>query len=319
MADQVVQITAGAGTKIDVSEITVGANTVERQRINLASPVTAAALAEVKNAAPSTSDYGVVARLVSEQAQGASPTSVPGVVIQGLVAASAPNMANNILSIPSLTTCAAFRVDGSGNADAQSAATLTATGSIAIDGLQYREVNIIVNVKGTVSGTTPVLVVSAFDVDPIDNVTQIGQAVTGANITATAATQVLTLCSKSGVVVIKWTITGTTPSFGGVNISLNSKDVSFSVPNSGTKSSVAGNAGSVSILSANSQRKAATFYNDSTSAMYLDLTGGTASATSFTVKLQQQQFYELPLPIYTGAITGIWDTATGNARITEFV
>lgn len=50
MADQVVQITAGTGTKIDVSELTVGANTVERQRINIADPVNATSLATVKAA-----------------------------------------------------------------------------------------------------------------------------------------------------------------------------------------------------------------------------------------------------------------------------
>lgn len=317
-----VDITAGAGTHISTTDITNGANTDKRQIVCIGGPDKAtdlAVMAVVNGAPPATGALALVVRPVSEQAQGASPTSVPGVVIQGLVNTNAPNMADNILAIPSLTNCNAWRVDGSGNANVKNAATLTVTGQIAIDGLQYREVNILVNVKGAVTGTTPVLVVSAFDVDPVDSATQIGQAVTGANITATAAVQTLTHSSKSGVVVVKWTLTGTTPSFAGVNISLNSKDVAFSVPTSGTQTSVGGNAASALILAANSQRKSATFYNDSTSAMYLNLTGGTASTSAFSVKLQQQQYYELPLPMYTGAITGIWDTATGNLRITEFV
>jgi hypothetical protein len=49
--------------------------------------------------------------------------------------------------------------------------------------------------------------------------------------------------------------------------------------------------------------------------MYLKL-GATASATSFTTKMNPGAYYEVPFG-YTGAIDGIWDTATGNARITE--
>jgi hypothetical protein len=317
-----VAITAGSGTQVSTTDITNGANTDKRQVVCIGGPDKAtdlAVMAVVDSAPPATGALGLVTRLVSEQAQGASPTGVPAVAIQGLVNTNAPTLTDGTLSIPSLTLCGAQRVDGSSNEVVKNAQTLTVTGSAVVDGLQYREVNIIVNVKGTVSGTTPVLVVSVFDVDPVDLTTQVGQAVTGANITATAAVQTLTHNSKSGTVMVKWTITGTTPSFGGTNISLNSKDVAFSVPNSGTKSNVAGNGASTTILAANSQRKAATFFNDSTSSMYLDLTGGTASNASFSVKIMQQQTYELPQPAYTGAITGIWDTATGNARITEFV
>lgn len=50
MADQFVAITAGSGTKIDVSELTVGANTVERQRMNIGDPTSATAIAAVKAA-----------------------------------------------------------------------------------------------------------------------------------------------------------------------------------------------------------------------------------------------------------------------------
>lgn len=86
-----------------------------------------------------------------------------------------------------------------------------------------------------------------------------------------------------------------------------------------TKANVAGSVSSVTILAANNNRKQALIYNDSTALLYLDLTGGTASSSSYSVQVPAQGYFELPpQPIYTGLITGIWSVATGNARVTEF-
>lgn len=84
---------------------------------------------------------------------------------------------------------------------------------------------------------------------------------------------------------------------------------------SSSVSSVAGSASSVSLLASNANRLGATIYNDSSAALYVKL-GTTASTSSFTVKLAQDDYYEVP-GNYTGAIDGIWASATGNARITE--
>lgn len=81
------------------------------------------------------------------------------------------------------------------------------------------------------------------------------------------------------------------------------------------QSSVAGNASSVSLLASNAARKGATFFNDSSAVLYLKL-GTTASTTSYTAQLASNGYYEVPFN-YTGAIDGIWASATGNARITE--
>jgi hypothetical protein len=87
----------------------------------------------------------------------------------------------------------------------------------------------------------------------------------------------------------------------------------------GTKSNVASSASSVTILASNTSRKGAMIYNDSTQILYLDLSGGTASSTSYSVQIPAQGFFELPpTMIYNGAITGIWAAANGNARVTEF-
>lgn len=82
-----------------------------------------------------------------------------------------------------------------------------------------------------------------------------------------------------------------------------------------TQSSVASSASSVSLLVANADRIGATIYNDSSVALFVKL-GATASATSFSKKLAAGEYYEVPA-CYAGAIDGIWESATGNARITE--
>ena len=90
------------------------------------------------------------------------------------------------------------------------------------------------------------------------------------------------------------------------------KEVRASTP---AQSSVAGSASSVSLLASNANRLGATITNDSSATLYVKL-GATASTTSYTVKLVQDAYYEVPYG-YTGAIDGIWSSATGNARITE--
>lgn len=88
---------------------------------------------------------------------------------------------------------------------------------------------------------------------------------------------------------------------------------------SATKANVSDAATSTTILAANVSRIGATIWNDSTAILYLDLTGGTATATSCSVKLIADAFYEVPFG-YTGLITGIWASdASGAARVTEFV
>lgn len=84
-----------------------------------------------------------------------------------------------------------------------------------------------------------------------------------------------------------------------------------------TVTTVAANIASVQLLAALAGRRGAAFYNDCDKACYLRL-GTPASAAAFTVKLLAGAFYELPWPLYSGRVDGIWDAApTGNLRITE--
>lgn len=88
-----------------------------------------------------------------------------------------------------------------------------------------------------------------------------------------------------------------------------------------TMANVSGSASSVTLQAANPARKAWCVVNDSTAVLYLKH-GATASTTSYTVKLAAGDFYELPVTegrTYQGIIDGIWASATGSARCTEYV
>lgn len=87
-------------------------------------------------------------------------------------------------------------------------------------------------------------------------------------------------------------------------------------PTAGSLTVVASSASAVTILGANTLRKGASVYNDSTSILYLGLSVTTPSATVYTVQLGPGQYYEVPFG-YTGLIRGIWASANGNARVME--
>lgn len=86
---------------------------------------------------------------------------------------------------------------------------------------------------------------------------------------------------------------------------------------SGTSSttSVAASAASTTLLASNTARLGATIVNDGNRNLFVKF-GTTASATSFTVKIPANGYYEVPFN-YTGRIDGIWDVANGSARMTE--
>lgn len=94
MADGFVQVAPDStGAKMDTSELTVGANVVERQRTVIASDSVAAGVAAVVNSTPANNAYGLAVRTVGQS------------VIQGLQSA---------LSATSLTTAASFAPSSTG-------------------------------------------------------------------------------------------------------------------------------------------------------------------------------------------------------------
>jgi len=80
--------------------------------------------------------------------------------------------------------------------------------------------------------------------------------------------------------------------------------------------SVSADDSSVSILASNADRLGVLIFNDSQANLYLKY-GTSASTSSFTVKIPAGAYWEMPDPVYTGALTGVWDSVSGAARITE--
>ena len=88
--------------------------------------------------------------------------------------------------------------------------------------------------------------------------------------------------------------------------------------NTATTANVAAATSSTTILAANTARRAAIFVNDSTSDAYLKY-GTTASSTSYTVQWVAGSTITVQGEEYAGIVTAIWNSATGNARVTETV
>jgi hypothetical protein len=74
---------------------------------------------------------------------------------------------------------------------------------------------------------------------------------------------------------------------------------------------------SATVLAANVLRRGATIFNNSTSILFIRLSATAASSTTFTAKLNPEDYYEVP-GNYNGAITGILNTGTTTAvQVTE--
>lgn len=83
--------------------------------------------------------------------------------------------------------------------------------------------------------------------------------------------------------------------------------------------SVASSTSSVSIVSANSDRKGISVYNNSTAALFLSYATPATAANSF---MQMQPGSMLMLDqqlMVSNAIYGIWTAANGTAQVTEYI
>ena len=81
-------------------------------------------------------------------------------------------------------------------------------------------------------------------------------------------------------------------------------------------SSVTASVSVQTLLAANANRLGATIYNGGSKDLWVKFGTG-ASASSYTVKMVKDAYYEVPYG-YTGIITGIWDTSpSGEALMTE--
>ncbi len=79
---------------------------------------------------------------------------------------------------------------------------------------------------------------------------------------------------------------------------------------------VASTIGATTLAVSNTKRVALSIYNASVNPLFMKL-GNAASTASYTLMMVASGYYELARPIYNGIITGIWQTANGNAYVSE--
>ena len=83
-----------------------------------------------------------------------------------------------------------------------------------------------------------------------------------------------------------------------------------------TRTSVASLTTTQVLLAANVNRIGASCFNDSTATLYLAL-GSSGSNTDYTVQIAANGYYEVPYG-FDGAVNGLWSSAVGNVRVTEY-
>lgn len=87
-------------------------------------------------------------------------------------------------------------------------------------------------------------------------------------------------------------------------------------PDTPTLANVTMTGSSVTLQASNTARRNLMIFNDSGVTVYVKL-GSSASSTSFTVKMVDQAYYELPNPVYTGIVSALG--TSGDVRVTEVV
>jgi len=83
-----------------------------------------------------------------------------------------------------------------------------------------------------------------------------------------------------------------------------------------TQSSVSSSVTSVTLAAENWGRKSFTIFNNSTAILWVTF-GATATQATAKFAIAAGGFYEMPKPIFTGEISGIWAAANGNASVYE--
>ena len=97
-------------------------------------------------------------------------------------------------------------------------ATLTASGSTTITGLGYSEWYLVVNLKNAPTGTAPTIQFKVEELDPVDLTSVIEVKELGI-VHTTAGIETFNIRELDGdTVKVSWIITGTTPSWSGVNV-----------------------------------------------------------------------------------------------------
>lgn len=104
-------------------------------------------------------------------------------------------------------------------------ATITSSGSQTITKNFYgvQQINLIINVTGSITGTTPTITYTIQELDPGNGTTVMGNSASTLTISASGVYTAVLNGTTSSSVKVSWAVTGTTPSFTGVYATVISK------------------------------------------------------------------------------------------------
>jgi hypothetical protein len=148
----------------------------------------------------------------------------------------------------------------------------------------------------------------------------IGDPSTNAGVAAVDATTGLAVNVTNATLTIGGSLPAGTAAIGKLaansGVDIGDVDVtSFPRASTATLANVSGSASSVTLQASNAARMGLHIFNDSTARLYVKY-GSSASTTSFVFYLEEAEGRYLN-DGYTGIVTGIWASATGDARMTE--
>lgn len=93
--------------------------------------------------------------------------------------------------------------------------------------------------------------------------------------------------------------------------------VDWALSGSDSHARVAASTSAVLILSASEGRTRGSVFNHGAAGLYLSARPE-VSVNFFDVKLSSGSYFELPRPVWRGAIYGVWDVANGFAMVCDF-
>ena len=172
------------------------------------------------------------------------------------------------------------------------------TAVVDADGSQYNDTNPFpVSGSFTPSGTQD------------SNIIEVGGAAISLGQTTMSASFPITIASDQSAIPVSqsgtWNIT---------NAGTFAVQNTETRPSSATVSAVTMTGSAVTIASSNSSCRSLQVFNNVGVTVYVKH-GTAASSIDFTAKLLDQQYYELPYPVYTGAVTA--NGASGDILVTE--
>lgn len=173
------------------------------------------------------------------------------------------------------------------------------------------------NGQAAMANSAPVVIASNQSAVPVSGT--ISASITG-TIPTTISSGTITDITNA-VTVIQPTATSLKTQaenyVGGSAVSISNQLQVASSAATATVTSVSASATSITILASNASRKGAMLFNDSNQTLYLLFGSGVASASNYSVRIPSNSYFDLDMPVYTGQLNGLWNSANGSVKVTE--